>query len=127
MKTLKALALMATGALVTVVIRRATTNKLDVKELTSSYLAYSNNLSRLKRREHGRATDGEDEKQIELQRNVVKSIENCGLAIYKNAEKIAGNYPWQTGVVNISIDIHGERNSPIEAIKVQQEFLNILD
>lgn len=32
----------------------------------------------------------------EIQENVVKAVENCGLAIYKNAPKIVGNYPHQT-------------------------------
>ena len=33
----------------------------------------------------------------EIQENVVKAVENCGLAIYKNAPKIVGNYQYQTG------------------------------
>ena len=38
----------------------------------------------------------------EIQENVVKAVENCGLAIYKNAPKIVGNYQYQTGAVTIS-------------------------
>ncbi|WP_434786478.1 hypothetical protein [Lactobacillus iners] len=63
----------------------------------------------------------------EIQENVVKTVENCGLAIYKNATKIVGNYPHQTGAVTISISIDGNLKEPIATIKVQNEFLNILD
>ncbi|MCT7775437.1 hypothetical protein G6Z84_03020 [Lactobacillus iners] len=63
----------------------------------------------------------------EIQENVVKAVENCGLAIYKNAPKIVGNYQYQTGAVTISISIDGNLKKPIATIKVQNEFLNILD
>ena len=63
----------------------------------------------------------------EIQENVVKAVENCGLAIYKNAPKTVGNYPHQTGEVTISISMDGNLKGPIATIKVQNEFLNILD
>lgn len=54
-------------------------------------------------------------------------MNDWGLAIYKNAPKIVGNYQYQTGAVTISISIDGNLKEPIATIKVQNEFLNILD
>ena len=53
----------------------------------------------------------------EIQENVVKAVENCGLAIYKNAPKIVGNYQYQTGAVTMSISIDGNLKEPIAIIK----------